>query len=342
MLQEHAIWLTRGVIQKINSTFNLQQLAETLLSYSYLLRMKRCYLCMYASPAKRKKNGSWLLGEYSNLIMGYDETGVSLTARDSIMFPTRQILPAKLIQDEERHSLVVQALFLREDHFGYIVFDLIRDNDYIYETFREQISVAIQRVLLLSEKTTAEVKLKSTLVELEKYNEELHNLSLKDEVTGLYNERGFFLLGDQHYRLSCRDRRKFLVVNAVLEGLESIRQTHGREEGDEAVRSLARILNGAFGQADIVGRLGEDRFSVIATDGRPEDSGLLRKKLTAKLEEHNAGSRKPYPVKVHLGFTLFDPENPSYGGNPPGLDRIVNAADDLPAEKKKRKSKKGD
>jgi len=94
----------------------------------------------------------------------------------------------------------------------------------------------------------------------------LYDASLKDELTGLYNRRGFLTFAEEQIKLACSGRRELLVVFADVDGLKAINDGHGHSEGDRALKCAAEVLLGVFRDTDVVARLGGDEFAVLAVD----------------------------------------------------------------------------
>ena len=106
-----------------------------------------------------------------------------------------------------------------------------------------------------------ELRRKSDL--LKKANEELRNLSLMDDLTGLYNRRGFFLHAEQQLKLyrSRESERSVWVMVGDFDGLKQINDAYGHPEGSAAIIKTAEILTITFRDADILARLGGDEFT---------------------------------------------------------------------------------
>ena len=79
----------------------------------------------------------------------------------------------------------------------------------------------------------------------------IRGLSLVDDLTGLYNRRGFLSLGASHLLLSQRGCRRFVMLYADLDGLKEINDTFGHREGDVAIIKTAEILRRTFRMSDV-------------------------------------------------------------------------------------------
>src|SRR3954465_1019237 len=82
----------------------------------------------------------------------------------------------------------------------------------------------------------------------------LESLSLIDELTGLYNRRGFLAVTDQHVAAIRREHKVPVVLFAAVGGRKQINDWYGHHEGDRALAAAAQILKEAFRSSDILAR----------------------------------------------------------------------------------------
>ena len=171
--------------------------------------------------------------------------------------------------------------------------------------------------------------------DLEAYAEEVRALSLVDELTGLYNRRGFLTLAEQQVRIGQRTKMRHHLFFADLDGMKHINDQHGHAQGDEALRDTASLLRKVFRDSDLVARLGGDEFVAFAADTVREGDGPIAERFQVELAAHNAARRRPYVLQVSLGFTIYDPASPR------SLEELLAEADTLMyAEKRTRGSQR--
>ena len=136
----------------------------------------------------------------------------------------------------------------------------------------------------------------------------IHTLSLADELTGLYNRRGFLAFSKQHLNSVYRTNKGVVVVYADLDGLKGINDSFGHKEGDRALAKTAELLKETFRSSDILGRLGGDEFTALAAvepDGGVEK---LISRLQLKFARYNAQKLVPYKLSISIGVAQFTPE----------------------------------
>jgi len=168
---------------------------------------------------------------------------------------------------------------------------------------------AMALVLLVAMAISAS-RARQYLLDRERVLEELRTLSLSDELTGIYNRRGFYILAEQQIKIAKRTGRAMLLASADLDGLKSINDGFGHHEGDRALVDAAQILRESFRESDIIARIGGDEFVVLMTE-KPETSAeILLARLARNLEAHNRKVTRPYPFSISVGFAYFDPKQP--------------------------------
>ncbi len=157
-------------------------------------------------------------------------------------------------------------------------------------------------------------------LERHRMTEQLRQLSIIDELTGLLNRRGFFSLGKQQIKLAERSQRQLLLFYIDLDGLKYINDQYGHHEGDRALKKIAEILNVTFRSSDLIARLGGDEFTVLAIDALQESA----ENILARLENHLHISNLKNPIyhlSLSLGFARFDPDSA------PSLENMLIEAD---------------
>ena len=159
---------------------------------------------------------------------------------------------------------------------------------------------------------------------------EIHNLSLRDELTGLYNLRGFRLLAEQGLRRANRSSHPFSVLFVDLDDLKQVNDQFGHFLGSQCLVGTADILRTVFREADVLGRIGGDEFAVA---GEFTEPGMIH--AVERLEEivagWNTGSDRPIPLSLSFGTVS------SKSGSHETLDALLKSADHAMYDHKRRK-----
>jgi len=133
---------------------------------------------------------------------------------------------------------------------------------------------------------------------------------LRDRLTGLYNARGFEVLARRALqRAARRDGSTLLVLWVREEKLEAIRAAFGNEAAESLQREIAEILTGNFRRSDLLARVEEGEFVVLAAEAREAGAPLLRHRLEMRLAQQNRIPGRQFPLTVRIGSRLWSEEN---------------------------------
>jgi len=170
-------------------------------------------------------------------------------------------------------------------------------------------------------------------VERHRLSSALRSLSLIDDLTGLYNRRGFTDLGEQHLKLARRTGRAALLVYLDVDRLKTINDTLGHHVGDRALCQVADILRDTFRQSDIIARMGGDEFAVMALEASEQNQSELLQRLREKVQEINERRRESYALSISIGTARF------VGEGRTRLDVLLAEADVVMYREKRTKRK---
>jgi len=169
------------------------------------------------------------------------------------------------------------------------------------------------------------------ITERKRMEQQLHTMSLTDELTGLYNRRGFITLSEQQLKIAERTKKNLLLFFTDLDKMKHINDTFGHQEGDKALIDIATILKDVFRESDIIGRMGGDEFAILAIDTTDETREVLIMRLHNTLDDYNRPEGRNYQLSLSIGIAKYDPEKPC------SLDKLMAQADELMYEEKRGK-----
>lgn len=221
--------------------------------------------------------------------------------------------------------------------------DFIRQVDRVFETgesvHQEHFSLRdlkyFLRTLSPVRRTDGEISavtvVSKNISELKQMEERLYGLSITDEMTGLYNRRGFFTLAEQQLKLARRLKKGIYMLYADMDNLKLINDNFGHKEGDAALIEIAAILRENFRESDIIARIGGDEFVVvpIATTEDHLDTVIIR--LRKALDDWNLRKELGYRLSLSVGISYFDPQNPCT------IDELLAHGDKAMYEEKRTK-----
>ncbi|UNU26923.1 GGDEF domain-containing response regulator [Microcoleus vaginatus] len=207
--------------------------------------------------------------------------------------------------------------------------------DYITKPFQEQeVLMRVKNQLLIQQQRQQLIeqnqRLEHEIQERLRAEAEVRQLSVTDELTGLYNRRGFFLLANQQLKIARRTQTSYFILFADLDGLKKINDTLGHEMGDRVIVDAAQILKQTFREADIVARLGGDEFALFIPNLSGDSSTNFQGRLQENIDRFNQHSERAY-ISISLGVECGDLNNEVL------LEELLAKADKLMYEHKRTK-----
>src|SRR6266436_2162565 len=136
---------------------------------------------------------------------------------------------------------------------------------------------------------------------------ELSHLAISDELTGLYNRRGFLVLGSERMKLAHGMKKNVLLFFADLDNLKQINDQFGHTEGDQALLKTAEIFRNTFRNSDIIGRFGGDEFTALVIEEYGQTADTICRRLQDNMAEL-AGNNTQYPLSLSVGMTRYAAE----------------------------------
>lgn len=139
--------------------------------------------------------------------------------------------------------------------------------------------------------------------------EELGTLAIVDELTGLYNRRGFLALAERQWKLARRSGRGMLLFFIDVDDLKQINDSLGHSEGDRILRRTTEALKNTFRDSDVIARLGGDEFAVLAIEASDRDEATISARFDRHLNTINAGEAES-KLSLSVGVARFDHRTP--------------------------------
>lgn len=136
---------------------------------------------------------------------------------------------------------------------------------------------------------------------------ELRYLALTDDLTCLYNRRGFFAAATQQLKLARRNSQSMLLFFCDVDNLKTINDTYGHREGDLALVRTADALEAVFRDSDILARLGGDEFAVLALDAGSQNEEQILGRIQESLG-HSETEDSQCELSLSVGVARFDPQ----------------------------------
>lgn len=182
-------------------------------------------------------------------------------------------------------------------------------------------------------KTVAVTIISKEINQRKQMEERLRALTITDELTGLLNRRGFFLMAKKQLKQAEREQRSIFLISADLDNLKIINDKYGHSEGDWVLMEIANVLEKCYRESDIIARLGGDEFVLLVNDYPGTDMESLSVRLEERIDMLNAQSVKPYKLSISMGIAQNETNRNT------SLNELISRADKRMYEAKKKKKK---
>ena len=168
--------------------------------------------------------------------------------------------------------------------------------------------------------------------ELAATNAVLENLSLVDDLTGLYNRKGFLALAEHRAKLAKINAEPFSIAFVDLDGLKGINDTFGHNAGDLALVEAASVLRDSFRRSDIIARLGGDEFAVFVAETQDAKIAGILERIQESLAACNSTPGRNFGLSFSIGIASSSVERHL------DLEGLIQRADELMYERKRGKA----
>ncbi|MBR6960170.1 MAG: GGDEF domain-containing protein, partial [Clostridiales bacterium] len=265
----------------------------------------RSYLYMFQGNQKHVQNDNWKCPK-SLLLQAYaDGSKVTSPSEELQLIRTEKVFANEFIENKGRVTMTVFPLFVGEDVYGFIVNELEMADLTNVSVVAYQLSVSIKSILMLEEQNKVKKDLQNSLEKFMRDNSLLSKEAKTDELTGLYNRRGFLEFTQRAITDPINRGKRALVCYADMDNLKMVNDKFGHDDGDFALREIAAILTDAFRNTDVIGRLGGDEFVVFAVVGVDNYEQIIKDRIDHITKVHNDNCNKPYPIEMSVGVCEF-------------------------------------
>jgi len=185
---------------------------------------------------------------------------------------------------------------------------------------------------LIKGKVDSNLLTRSILYAIERHRmlKALRTISITDELTGLYNRRGFLTLGNQVLKMAKRLRKRVFLLYADIDGMKWINDSFGHQEGDRALKEAADTLKEIFRESDIIARIGGDEFVVLGLINSRKNVEIIEARLRKRLEAHSSERKRKYKLSMSVGIISYSEKNLL------SIDELLKQADKLMYKQKRR------
>lgn len=337
--KKRIIWRSNNFMDvAISSVNDTEFMYHQFLYWLREMSIQNAYFYIHQDPIQIQSLDDWQQPDYE-ILYAYTRNGGILITPDEDKIVSADMLFKNHLMPDHRATFCVAPLFFSESNYGFIM----GETDYnSIEFFERFISSMLSDAIKFSNMYTEQIammqlleknlhKTTNILKEIQGKNENLSRITKYDEMTGIYNRRGF--LEEVVTRLENEENigKKAAVIFADMDNLKKVNDQYGHANGDIAIKTTAKILTLSMRGTDIVARFGGDEFAAFALFAAEGFEQTFRERVEAVTEAQNKLLGKPYYVSTSLGIQIFTITEDT------DLNEEMKRADELLYEDKRRR-----
>ncbi|WP_429018588.1 sensor domain-containing diguanylate cyclase [Aeromonas allosaccharophila] len=168
----------------------------------------------------------------------------------------------------------------------------IEDNQHYYWS--------VKVPFLLADGTPTLIGISSDITELHQLKEQLHQQSVRDGLTGLYNRRFFFEICEKNLSMNIRHHLSSVLMVLDVDQFKCINDRYGHPLGDQALIHLGKVMLSVLRSEDVLARIGGDEFAILL----PNTTLSAARYLAERLRQQVMQSPLPLPDGDVLIMTI--------------------------------------
>lgn len=170
-------------------------------------------------------------------------------------------------------------------------------------------------------------------IRLENLNKILADISIRDELTGLYNRMGYTKIVIPYLDELRRSKMKSVIMVADINRMKMINDRHGHLQGDMAIKIVANVIKSSIPKTWKAVRYGGDEYVIIGEYDASSDMEMIKNGIIDKSRRLSEDLNLPFTLSVSVGYVTIDPDNTL------GNDEYFRMADEAMYEMKQEAHK---
>ena len=168
------------------------------------------------------------------------------------------------------------------------------------------------------------------ITDRKRIQDELQKIAITDSLTGLFNRRHFFDLGEKEFAKSTRYNRSLSVILLDIDFFKGINDTYGHFVGDQVLTQVGFLFHENGREADLTARYGGEEFIILLPETDCASAMLVAERLRKLIEESliQIGNNL-IRFTASFGVAAID------GANAETFDQLVSQADQALYEAKR-------
>ncbi len=160
-------------------------------------------------------------------------------------------------------------------------------------------------------------KVQDLIFDLNKRNEELKQLSITDQLTGVFNRRHFINKFNHMLELFEETPQSICVFLLDIDHFKHINDQYGHQYGDEILKRVAEVIQETLRPHDLTARYGGEEFITLVTGVNEKDAIEISERIRTGIENMEYRQQKITTVSIGISYSTVNKE----------MDLMVKEAD---------------
>lgn len=238
-------------------------------------------------------------------------------------FKSEELLPSKYTKENNGSLYTVVPIHYQERCYGYCVLcnsRLMMDSE-LFHLFIMNVNNVLENI--------RKQNMLNAMVD------RLNRMWVYDTLTSVFNRAGFFKFAPNLIREAREKKQDLFVLFLDLDGLKSVNDRYGHDEGDAFIKAMANVLSQVHRHGELLMRYGGDEFVVLAMGYNHAEASNYIAQIETGIENYNATSSHPYTLEASMGYTIMNPVQEF------DLEELIETADrEMYKAKNEKKRKK--
>lgn len=247
---------------------------------------------------------------------------ISLFGEDNVC----SMVAVPFMNNGKPESILIAYVLMKDNwHSSFNRYMLDEDDLRIYELLFREVQYSLNRL--------------DAYEKVYEMNTKLYQLAITDQLTGIYNRKGFYTRIEEIMKQIVQkgQKKSFALMFIDLDNFKGYNDTFGHDVGDLILKEMAGIFREVCGREGFVSRYGGDEFIMFIKNNKKQMLEKKAKQIYEKIAERD-GFRKE--IERDLGRTITLPENKKISCSigiagsdevrkEEDINRLIKQADDL-------------
>lgn len=291
----------------------------------YILMNPDIITCEDVLQSELREDGSYLEQTYH--VKGYpEEMAILVASREDELLEEVHWQEETLFPGQENsgggNMFLFSPLHFRDREVGYMV---LKNCDYMMDAqmLFEVVNVLMEAMENLHNRMT-----------LNRMNQELSMLYVRDSLTGLYNRMAYSRFALPMFERCMRQKAPLLIMFLDLDRLKYINDNFGHDMGNLAIKTIASAMQMCCPQEGIAIRYGGDEFVLLIPGYDEEQTDKLIVHMESMISRTEKSLDPGFPIGASMGYVIARDDSVS-------LNEYINLADEkMYANKKAKKAQR--